>query len=164
MQHRINELKNNYGMETIKFFACIAITVILYLLEKNDIVFAMIQSNHLSDALTGILTFSTLMVGFLGVLLPAVISTRKDSTIIKRFLDTVPPKRFSAFIRNNIVAGLFLNICAIAMFFCNDLLTNEKIRTALAMGWITIFCIVYFIVTTFCVLNILLRLLIENID
>lgn len=158
MEQKVNE----YAMEIVKFIACVIIAAFILWVDKNRLMLLAIQSCHLSDALSGILTFATLMIGFLGVLLPAVMSTRQDSKLVEKFFSSVPSKRFSLFIRNNILSGLFLNICSIAMFFSIDLLENGFENIALWIGRLTTFGIIYFSVTTFCVLNLLLRLLIEE--
>lgn len=165
MREKIGELKNDYGMEIVKIAACIVITGILYCYDyfkQKNMVFLIIKSCHLTDALTGVLTFATLMIGFLGVLLPAVVSMRKDSDLISNFFKVVSPKRFSAFIRSNIIASLALNICSIIMFFSKDMINTNHIHFAFLTGWLTILSAIYFIVTTYSVLNTLLRLLIEN--
>lgn len=158
MEQKVNEI----AMEIVKFVACAIIAAFILWVDKNRLMLLAIQSCHLSDALSGILTFATLMIGFLGVLLPAVMSTRQDSKLVEKFFNSVPSKRFSLFIRNNILSGLFLNVCSIAMFFSIDLLENGFENIALWIGWLTTFGIIYFSVTTFCVLNLLLRLLIEE--
>lgn len=158
MEQKVNE----YAMEIVKFIACVIIAAIILWVDKNRLMLLAIQSCHLSDALSGILTFATLMIGFLGVLLPAVMSTRQDSKLVEKFFSSVPSKRFSLFIRNNILSGLFLNVCSIAMFFSIDLLENGFENIALWIGRLTTFGIIYFSFTTFCVLNLLLKLLIEE--
>ena len=165
MRHKTSKFKSNYGMEIIKIAACIVITGILCFYDcckKKNIIFSIIKSEHLTDALTGMLTFATLMIGFLGVLLPAVVSMRKDSDLISNFFKIVPPKRFSAFIRSNIIASLALNICSVIMFFSEDMINTNHIHFAFLTGWLTILSAIYFVVTTYSVLNTLLRLLIDN--
>lgn len=153
---------NEYAMEIVKFVVCAIVAAFVLWVDNNRLMLLAIRSRQLSEALSGILTFATLMIGFLGVLLPAVMSTRQNSKLVEKFLRSVPSKRFSLFIRNNILSGLFLNICSIVMFFSIDFFENGFESTALWIGRLTVFGIIYFSVTTFCVLNLLLRLLIEE--
>lgn len=150
------------GFELLKVIVCLVLTLVLRLVDGNKIMMLVTASDQLSDALTGILTFTTLILGFIGVLLPAIMGMKKESDLVGKFFRRVSPKRFSSFVRNNIIAGLLLTICVVVMFFVKDLLENEFTKTAMFISWATLFLIIYFVFTTFCVLNLLLRLLIED--
>lgn len=150
------------GFELLKVIVCLVLTLVLRLIDGNKIMMLVTASDQLSDALTGILTFTTLILGFIGVLLPAIMGMKKESDLVGKFFRRVSPKRFSSFVRNNIIAGLLLTICVVVMFFVKDLLENEFTKTAMFISWATLFFIIYFVFTTFCVLNLLLRLLIED--
>lgn len=150
------------SLEWVKLIVCLALTLILHFIDGNKIMMLIATSDQLSDALTGILTFTTLILGFIGVLLPAIMGMKKESDLVGKFFRRVSPKRFSAFVRNNILAGLLLTMCVVVMFFAKDLLENQFSKTAMFISWATVFFSIYFIVTTFCVLNLLLRLLVED--
>lgn len=145
-----------------KVIVCLMFTLFLHWLDGNKFMMLVATSDRLPDALTGILTFTTLILGFIGVLLPAIMGMKKESDLVGKFFRRVSPKRFSAFVRNNILAGLLLTMCVVVMFFAKDLLENEFSKTAMFISWATVFFSIYFIVTTFCVLNLLLRLLVED--
>lgn len=156
-----HESQKNW-LEWVKLIVCFALTLVLHFVDGNKVMMLIAKSDQLSDALTGILTFTTLILGFIGVLLPAIMGMKKESDLIGKFFRRVTPKRFSAFVRNNILAGLLLTMCVVVMFFAKDLLENEFAKIAMFISWATVFFSIYFIVTTFCVLNILLRLLVED--
>ncbi len=151
-----------FGMR--KFAMCAVFTWLLYRFDRNRIMQIVVKSNNLSDALTGILTFTTLILGFVNVLLPAIISMKKESNLIAKFLRRISTKCFSDFIRNNILAGLCLTICTVIMFFINDFQKNNFEKITITVSWTALFFWIYFIVTTFDVLNLLLRLLIEDCE
>ena len=48
------------------------------------------------------------------------------------------------------------------MFFVKDLLENKFTKMAMLISWATLFFSIYFVLTTFYVLKLLLRLLIED--
>lgn len=151
-----------YAPDLLKFIGCAVITGILYWIDNNRAMVLVISSKQLPEALTGILTFTTLILGFLGVLLPAIMGMKKESVLVGSFFKKVPPKRFSRFIRSNILSGLLLTVCTVIMFFVNDLMKEGFAKAAIIFGWVTVFCCIYFVITTFCVLNLLLRLLVED--
>ena len=64
-----------FGMR--KLAMCVLFTWLLYRFDRNRVMQIVIRSDNLSDALTGILTFTTLILGFVNVLLPAIISMKK---------------------------------------------------------------------------------------
>lgn len=148
--------------EWVKVIMCLVFTLFLRWLDGNKFMMLIATSDQLSDALTGILTFTTLILGFIGVLLPAIMGMKKESDLVGKFFRRVSPKRFSSFVRNNILAGLLLTICVVVMFFTGDFLDNDFTKIAMLISWATVFFSIYFIVTTFCVLNLLLRLLVED--
>lgn len=152
----------DHAPEWTKAFFCLGITLLLHRLDGNAVMLLVATSEHLSDALTGILTFTTLILGFIGVLLPAIMGMKKESDLVGKFFRRVSAKRFSLFVRNNILAGLFLTVCAVAMFFVKDLLENKFTKMAMLISWATLFFSIYFVLTTFYVLKLLLRLLIED--
>lgn len=152
-----------YIPDLLKFCVSIGLTLFCYWLDNNHIMAIVISSNNLPDALAGILTFATLILGFIGVLLPAIMSMKKESKLIAGFMKKISSESFSAYVRNNIISGILLNMCTVAMFFANDLMQNGLIAVSFAIGWCTFFFGIYFTITTFCVLNLLLRLMIEEV-
>ena len=148
--------------ELLKLFMCLGITLCLRWKGGDQMMMLVAKSEQLPDALTGILTFSSLILGFIGVLLPAIMGMKKESDLVESFFKRVPPKRFSMFVRSNILSGLLLTICAVTMFFVKDIMDNNFKQVAMLAGWATLFFSIYFTVTTFCVLNLLLRLLLED--
>nr|WP_302663382.1 hypothetical protein [uncultured Agathobaculum sp.] len=151
-----------FGMR--KLAMCVLFTWLLYRFDRNRVMQIVVRSDNLSDALTGILTFTTLILGFVNVLLPAIISMKKESDLISKFFRHISTKCFSDFIRNNILVGLCLIICTVIMFFVNDFQKSNCEKIAIIVSWTTLFFWIYFIVTTFDVLNSLLRLLIEDCE
>lgn len=152
------------AFEWVKVIVCLMFTLLLHWLDGNKFMMLVATSDRLPDALTGILTFTTLILGFIGVLLPAIMGMKKESDLVGKFFRRVSPKRFSSFVRNNILAGLLLTICVVVMFFAGDFLDNDFTRIAMFISWTTLFFGIYFVITTFCVLNLLLRLLVEDSD
>lgn len=146
----------------LKLIGCFGVTGILYWVDGNHVMLLLLSSKQLSEALTGILTFTSLILGFIGVLLPTIMGMKKESELIEKFFKQVSPTRFSMFVRSNILSGLLLTICTVMMFFATDMVGNGLTKAAKLLGWTTLFCSIHFVVTTFCVLNLLLRLLIEN--
>lgn len=82
------------SLEWVKLIVCLALTLILHFIDGNKIMMLIATSDQLSDALTGILTFTTLILGFIGVLLPAIMGMKKESDLVGKFLDEYLLKGF----------------------------------------------------------------------
>lgn len=147
---------------SLELIGSVFITVVVYQFGSDGLMELVISSDRLPDAMTGVITFTTLILGFIGVLLPAIMGMKKESELVEKFFKHISQKQFSGFIRSNIISGLWLTVITVIMFFANDLFENGFAKIAMTVGWATLFCSIYFVMTTFSVLNLLLRLLIED--
>lgn len=116
--------------------------------------------SDLSNLLNSIINFTTLVIGFLGVLLALLFSLNENIFIKFIFEDEYYRKKLKIFFKAPIISGFALVLCSISMLFkisvkwntlsiINYLFTNIK--------YIEVFLLIYFILSSYRIMNFVLK-------
>lgn len=110
------------------------------------------------DLLTAVVTFVSVVIGLLGVLLTCLITIRDTSKLVKYFLKESPKKVFQNGIKQCILSGLLLVIMTCALFIWD--LFPEKIFIIIKYGWVFLFTLFTTLIYRF--ISMLISLVIDN--
>lgn len=118
----------------------------------------------MSGALDAVMTFTSIVLGFVGVLLTTIVGIKKESKIVKYFFDNADKKDFSRVVKREICAGLCTAILSIAMYFPAEIssLFEEKTIVVLFLLWLVM--LFYFSFSTYRLMSLLLSMLFSAED
>lgn len=123
--------------------------VIAVLLRKLEI-------DHLIDAkfdnvLNGAITFSSIVVGFLGVLL-SIIATIRDTDIMKHLYENVAEDLLKSYFKGTVIAGFLVVVVSISLYFVK-------------LSWLIIiwsFLFGFFILSSYRIIDLLLKIIFKT--
>lgn len=83
-----------------------------------------IGSNNLSAALDCVSTICSLIIGFLGAILPVILEMKNESKFVKYVFENDKNKLFLKYIKETIFAGLITLLISVAMYFSKDIILS----------------------------------------
>lgn len=96
-------------------YPLIGAVIIQYICWKYEINY--IDSENLSDALNGDITIASIVIGFLGAILPVILGMKNDSVFVKYVFELDQDKLFLKYIRRTIASGIISIFVSMALFF-----------------------------------------------
>lgn len=136
------------------------VTVIIYLFGYFRCDFKIWESENFPDSLTSMVTFASIIISFLGVLLTLLISAKEKSRLVNYFLASANMDYFISSIKKLVANGLLTVILAMILFL-KDKMTEMVILVCFCYG---IYSLMRFAALTYRFTNILLRLLIKDVQ
>ena len=140
--------------------------VCFYALSPSEVI-SLLKAPNASDAFGAVITFASIIIGFVGVLLTAIVSIKRESELIQYFLAKADKKAFSRLISRNILSGIAVALVSAILFFSDELcviLTGRGltlyIMSVVFCGWI--FLLAYFVLSTYKLMQVLLTMLIRS--
>ena len=100
------------------------------------------QSENINSALEAVITVTSLIIGFLGAILPIIMSMKNDSKLVKYVFEKDKDKLFLKYIKHTLVIGIALIVIAMTIFF----------RDQYAGAWYEKYCVVLLIYFMTCFL------------
>lgn len=97
---------------TYPFMAPIPVTAVLKVFKIN-----FIGSANLNDALEAIITVSSLIIGFLGAVLPVIMSMKNDSKIVQYVFERDKDKLFLKYIKGTLLTGILIISITVIVYF-----------------------------------------------
>lgn len=91
-------------------------SVIVYLVmyrEKMNFV----GNDYMNDAIAGINTITSLIIGFLGAMLPVILGMKNESKFVQYVFENDKNKLFLKYIKENILVGLLLLFISVTLYF-----------------------------------------------
>lgn len=128
--------------------------ILLKIFEVNYI-----SSNNLTAALDCVSTICSLIIGFLGAILPVILGMKNESKFVKYVFENDKNKLFLKYIKETIFAGLITLLISVAMYFSKDII--------LSIVYKNVFCVwcgavVLFIFLTYRCLDKMLELIFSS--
>lgn len=75
------------------------------------------KSENINSALEAVITVTSLIIGFLGAILPIIMSMKNDSKLVKYVFEKDKDKLFLKYIKHTLVVGITLIVVAMSIFF-----------------------------------------------
>lgn len=89
------------------------LVVFLSIKHKNSLY----KSENINSALDALITASSLIIGFLGAVLPIILSMKNDSMLVKHVFQKDTDKLFLKYIKQTLITGIFVIILAVSVYF-----------------------------------------------
>ena len=115
-----------------------------------------LSSKNLNDALTAIITVSSIIIGFMGTILPVILSMKNDSKVVQYVFQRDKHRLFLKYIKSALGLGIALILCSIIPYF-EDLF--EKTALYKYLPYAVIYLLISFLCATFRCLNNMLNLI-----
>ena len=116
------------------------------------------KSDHMSEALTGIVTAVSILTGLLSALLGIIVQSKDSSQGIKFFFDNIDKEEFAILLKHSVLSG-FACIFLSCMLFFSDVL-GTLITQIFLLVWLWI--LLYYLASTYRFVNIFISLLIKQ--
>lgn len=139
-----------------KFGPYIFSFMVVFVLYKKDINF--IENKNMDNALDGINTLGTLIIGFLGAILPVILGMKNESKMVKYVFEKDSKKLFLKYIKITLAMGIITVLATILMYFRDDF--NIKIKRIYFYVW-AFFVLLFLLLTYRCLVN-MLELIFSN--
>lgn len=117
------------------------------------------KATYYSDMLTAIITFLSIIIGILGILIPSIISAREDKDSMASYFFQNADGRFFAKCITRIISSGILSVICICLLYLQDVM-EEKIYIWIFR--ISIFLLLYFCFGSYRFIGIMLSLLVEG--
>lgn len=149
-------------MERLKYYfersyPYIVSMIIFILLYKYKINF--MSNRNFNDAIGGICTIGSLIVGFLGAILPVILGMKNESKFVKYVFENDINKLFLKYIKENIVFGLLTLFISFVLYFRDEVIFTN-IKAYIFYFWTTL--IILFLLLTYRCLSKMLSLIFSS--
>lgn len=114
------------------------------------------NSSKIDSLIDGIITLDSIIIGFMGTIIPVILSMKNESKLVKYVFDRDKDGLFKKYISETIAYGL-ADICISLSVYIRDVVTNVHI-----IKWIKIlfvYTFILFIVATYRSMSCMLRLI-----
>lgn len=116
------------------------------------------ESENFTSMLEAIISFASLIIGVFGFLLPILITSKKEITLAKYFIDNIDKKAFSFNLRMIIVSG-FIVVFISCILFLFDIF-SEWFKQGIILLWI--WWLFYFVSNSYRFVSLIIRLFLEE--
>ena len=112
------------------YIIAILLTKFIYSLEMDIMV-----NQNLNELLEGVITIDSIIIGFLGALLPVITSLKAESEFVKYVFEADKQNLFAKYIKATIQFG-FISAGITLVMFLRDSIANELAKVILLYFWI----------------------------
>lgn len=141
-----------------KLYPYVIALICTYIIAKYSHL-TLLESENLKDALSSIITVTSIIIGFIGAILPVILSMKSDSQVIRYVLQRDKRKLFLKYVKSALLTGFGLIACAIIPYF-SDLYKNTFLYVVIPYA--VIYMMVCFLCTTYRCLNNMLNLIFKT--
>lgn len=106
----------DYMKKLIEMLYPYVLSVVIFVLFKF-VKNSLYQSKNINDALDAIITVSSLIIGFLGAVLPVIMSMKNDSKLVKYVFERDKDKLFLKHIKQTLIVGVLVIIVSVTVYF-----------------------------------------------
>lgn len=129
----------------------LAATVIL-----DKLSFQPLKSIQIDSLIDGVVTLDSIIIGFLGAIIPVIISMKNESKIVKYIFDRDKDGLFKKYILETIAYGL-LDVCISLAIYMRDIINFKNSNRILSVIFLYMFFV--FILSTYRSMSSMLKLL-----
>ena len=143
-----------YRERSYPYLISIIVFILLYKYKIN-----FISNRNFNDAIDGISTISSLIIGFLGAILPVILGMKNESKFVKYVFENDTNKLFLKYIKENIVFGLLTLFISFILYFKEEIIF-QNIKCYLFYFWSSL--IILFLILTYRCLSKMLSLIFSS--
>lgn len=143
-----------YRERSYPYLISIIVFILLYKYKIN-----FISNRNFNDAIDGISTISSLIIGFLGAILPVILGMKNESKFVKYVFENDTNKLFLKYIKENIVFGLLTLFVSFMLYFKDEIIF-QNVKCYLFYFWSS--SIILFLILTYRCLSKMLSLIFSS--
>lgn len=162
---RTRDMWNHILRFWYQHYAIILAAMITYLLLaalKKDGSISIVSSANMPNALDAVMTFTSIVLGFVGVLVATIAGLKKETKIIQYFLEHVDKKYFLNVVKKEICSGLSTALITIMLYFPEELAAIFDLEVIRILFALWLFLLLYFLFSTYRLMSLLLRMIFDN--
>ena len=118
-----------------------------------------VNSTGIDSLVDGIVTLDSIIIGFIGAIIPVILSMKNESKLVKYVFDKDNNGLFKKYLSETIGYGL-TNVCVSLLNYVRDIITNKYILNLLSIMFIYTFLL--FILSTYRSMTCMLKLIFSN--
>lgn len=154
MFNKIKRVSNWIFERYTPLVASIAIT---YFIIKMEIDF--MSNEHFKNMLDGSITLLSIIIGFIGAMVPVIISMKTDSTFVQYLFEKDKDELFKKYLKRNLTIGILASILNLSLYVYESFVGFEKY---IYYAWI--FTIIYFLLLTLRSLKFMIDIIFKEDD
>lgn len=105
-----------YILERVYPYAVASFLVITMYLKKINY----ISSNNIDNAIDGVITITSLIIGFVGAVLPVIMGMKNDSKFVRYVFEKDTERLFMKYMKNTLFCGIVLIAVSVSLYFKKD--------------------------------------------
>lgn len=134
------------------------VITLVYILSSIYLSVDLTKSDHLPEALAGIVTATSILTGLLSALLGIIVQNKDSSQGIKFFFDNTDKGRFVLLLKYSVLSGFACIFLSCVLFFSDVL--GTMVTQIMSFLWLWI--LLYYLASTYRFVNIFVSLLIKQ--
>lgn len=119
----------------------------------------LVLSANLNDALEAVITVSSLIIGFIGAVLPVIMSMKNDSKFVRYVFERDKDKLFLKYIKQTILVGVLLILLAVSIYFRDQFVGSKYENWCIG---VVCYTLATFLLCTYRCLSNMLNLIFSN--
>lgn len=139
---------------TERVYPFIVSGILVIVLIKIDI--DPFQSENINDIVDGIVTLDSIIIGFIGAIIPVILSMKNESKLVQYVFDKDNDGLFKKYLSVTIAVGL-IDVCASLAVYLRDIIVSDHALFALRTFFIYFFML--FMFCTFRSMSCMLKLI-----
>lgn len=136
---------------TYPHIIALIMTVVMGILSFDPL-----ESLQIDSLVDGIVTLDSIIIGFLGAIIPVIISMKNESKIVRYIFDRDTDGLFKKYILETIAYGL-IDVCISLTVYMRDIITFDKFIKMLSVLFMYMFFL--FVLSTYRSMSCMLKLL-----
>lgn len=117
------------------------------------------QSENINEVVNGIVTLDSIIIGFIGAIIPVVLSMKNESKLVQYVFARDKDGLFKKYLSSTIAVGL-IDVCVSLLVYLRDIILSEK--TIFVLRTLFIFFFILFMLCTFRSMSCMLKLIFSN--
>ncbi|MBO5291910.1 MAG: hypothetical protein J6B10_01850 [Lachnospiraceae bacterium] len=143
-----------YWERSYPYFVATLVFIVLYDKGMN-----FTSNANMNDAIDGVNTITSLIIGFLGAILPVILGMKNESKFVQYVFENDKNRLFLKYIREDILVGLILLFISVGLYFIDEEMFQLYVPYAF-YTWVSI--IVLFLLVTYRCLSNMLNLIFSS--
>lgn len=118
-----------------------------------------IKSENVDALIEGIVTLDSIIIGFIGAIIPVILSMKNESKLVKYVFDKDEDGLFKKYISETIGYGL-IDVCVSLTVYTRDIIANKYV--IIVLDWLFIYAFILFILSTYRSMVCMLKLIFSD--
>ena len=114
------------------------------------------KSSKINELVDGIVTLDSIIIGFIGAIIPVILSMKNESKLVKYVFEKDEEGLFKKYISETIAYGL-TDVCVALSVYVKDVISSKYVL--IFLEWLFIYVVILFILSTYRSMTCMLKLI-----